>query len=159
MDTRTKKPLIFLLTVILFLVAGCETFVAPPTATPMPFDRGFEVTEVPFGIPADWSQIEFVPNPDIDRQLLVDAVFNLDQSLALYNPCTPGPCRIVFEETATNQLYELTGPFLPWRPISRQVWLNNDIVGFDIWSNPHYGFHYEIDFTHREVIYISNIHD
>jgi hypothetical protein len=129
------------------------------TPEPALFEREFPVTEVASDYVATQRSelFEIVPVQDIAETKLDSGIINQSQTFAAFNACTPQSCKILVEELATEQVYELTGPFLSWRPISDQVWLTDEILGFDQWSNPHYGTHYEIDFVQEKIIFVSVI--
>ncbi|OGI60324.1 hypothetical protein A2641_01230 [Candidatus Nomurabacteria bacterium RIFCSPHIGHO2_01_FULL_37_25] len=60
--------------------------------------------------------------------------------------------RIFIEETQTKKIFEIQGLPLPYRPFSGLVWINNHILVFDRWSQPHYGIHYAVDFSIKTLL-------
>jgi hypothetical protein len=125
----------------------------------MQFQRGFAVTESVDGYIATQQAADFeiVAVSDVAAAELETGVGNPGRTLIAYNRCYEQPCRILVEELETHQFYELTGPFLSWRPISDPLWLNDDVLAFDQWANPSYGVHYEIDFKQRKTTFVSEI--
>jgi hypothetical protein len=53
--------------------------------------------------------------------------------------------RVCVQEAQTGRQYKLRGIPLPYRPISGLIWLNDTLLTFDRWSQPHYGVHYVVD--------------
>jgi hypothetical protein len=41
---------------------------------------------------------------------------------------------------------------MPWRLLDRLVWIDDSVLAFSQWSNPHYWFMYEIDANKREYL-------
>ena len=142
------------------IVTGCaEESVPLRTATPIEYQRDFQVTESPFDDDffaqmAEPLEIVEIPNSQFDRQ--ENAVFNPDQTYRAFAVCNE-QCGIYVEQSEGDRLFELRGPFLPWRPFSGLTWLNDDILAFDQWSNPDYGIHYQVNFTERRVESVSAI--
>jgi hypothetical protein len=68
--------------------------------------------------------------------------------------------RLFFADTATNQLYELDWlPRLGYRPITSLAWVGNDIITFQIWSQPKFGTGYIFDIKRRKFIFVGTIAD
>jgi hypothetical protein len=61
-------------------------------------------------------------------------------------------CRVFFEVTASGDTFEILGLPLPGRPFSGLVWVTDDILVFDRWSQPHYGLHYAVDVRARSLL-------
>lgn len=60
--------------------------------------------------------------------------------------------RVCILEVRTGKRYQLAGIPLPYRPISGLVWLNDHLLAFDRWSQPHYGIHYVVDVQKYSVV-------
>ncbi|MBI4502714.1 MAG: hypothetical protein HY700_16330 [Gemmatimonadetes bacterium] len=60
--------------------------------------------------------------------------------------------RVCFQEVGGGRVYELRGIPLPYRPLSDLVWLDEDRLAFDRWSQPHYGIHYVLDVRRRRLV-------
>ena len=155
-----EKRAVACLACLALVLAGCSAQAdLIGTATPVQFQRGISVTESTddYFATQQAADLEIVEVSDVTASELKAGVANPSQTLTAYNWCTEQSCRILVEELGTHQIYELAGPFLSWRPISDPLWLNDDILAFDQWSNPHYGIHYEVDFGQRKIIFVSEI--
>jgi len=60
--------------------------------------------------------------------------------------------RICLQAVQSGRQYELRGIPLPYRPISNLVWLDNHLLTFDRWSQPHHGVHYVVDVLHLRLV-------
>jgi hypothetical protein len=142
------------------IVTGCAEESTPlRTTTPIAYQRDFPVTESPFDSDffaqiAEQLEIVEVSYNQFDRQ--ENVVLNPSQTYRAFTVCDE-QCGIYVEQSEDNRLYELRGPFLPWRPFSGLTWLNDNILAFDQWSNPDYGIHYQINFTEGKIESVSAI--
>ena len=67
-------------------------------------------------------------------------------------------CRMFVEELSTGPLYELHTPsFSPGRQFSDLVWVANDILVFDQWTQPNHGVHYSVDVRGRKLLLASPV--
>ena len=66
-----------------------------------------------------------------------------------YDNCQP---RLFIENlTDSSQLFEVVFSMrMPWRPLDRLAWVDDNVLAFSQFSNPHYGFRYAIDVNQRE---------
>lgn len=62
--------------------------------------------------------------------------------------------RVCLQDVQSPKQYELRGIPLPYRPISNLMWLNDSLLTFDRWSQPHYGIHYVVN-VHRLRVVLS----
>jgi hypothetical protein len=60
--------------------------------------------------------------------------------------------RVCLQDVKTGEQYELKGIPLPYRPISGLIWLDDTLLTFDRWSQPHYGIHYVINTERLRVV-------
>jgi hypothetical protein len=67
--------------------------------------------------------------------------------------------RIYFVERLTGKVYEVRGLPLPHRPFSDLVWINNRVLVFDRWSQPHYGIHYAVNVRRKRLVRASAFPD
>lgn len=104
----------------------------------------------------------------VDPNLKMENItVNPDGTFRAFTICDPTLCqdedccqeRILVENLQTGQIYEIEGLPLPWRPFSDLVWVTNDVLVFDRWSQPHYGIHYAIDIHQRKLILASPFPD
>lgn len=51
-----------------------------------------------------------------------------------------------------GEYFQLVNLPLPHRPIKDIVWIDNDLVAFDRWSQPHYGMHYVVDVKKSRLV-------
>lgn len=68
-----------------------------------------------------------------------------------YDNCQP---RLFVENlTDSSQLFEVTFSMrMPWRPLDRLAWVDDNVLAFSQFSNPHYGFRYAIDVDQRKYL-------
>jgi hypothetical protein len=152
-------PMLLLWITLIF--AGCYRQESPslPTATPAEFQRDFPVLEGPDLTPTLAEHLEIVSVPSMPSSGQEDTAINPNRTFQAYTFCDEQSCKLIIEELGDDQFYELRGPFLTWRPFSGLTWLNNDILAFDQWSNPHYGIHYQINFLERRLVSATGITD
>lgn len=162
-STGVTIPLLPIVCLGLAIFTGCQVREDRPvaTATPVEYQRDFPVLEAEFG--DDFATqiaepLEFIQVSDIPLSEQQDVVVNPEQDTRAFI-VGEEQYGIFIEDLETEQLYELQGPFLSWRPFSGLTWLNNDVLAFDQWSNPHYGIHYEINFRERKLVSVSAITD
>jgi hypothetical protein len=68
--------------------------------------------------------------------------------------------RLFIEDLVTAQVIEATFSMrMPWRPLSRLAWIDNDVLAFTQSSNPHYGFRFAIDVSQKQHILILMLAD
>ncbi len=60
--------------------------------------------------------------------------------------------RVCLQEVKTGKQHELRGIPLPYRPISDLIWLDDSLLTFDRWSQPHYGIHYVVNVKRLRVV-------
>jgi hypothetical protein len=69
-------------------------------------------------------------------------------------------CRIFVKNLVTDETYEVRAPsFLSSRPFSELAWVNEEILAFDQWTQPHHGVHYAVNVQERELILASPFPD
>ena len=73
------------------------------------------------------------------------------RALVVESPDEPGG-RIRIETVSGGQRGELRGVPLPYRPLSALVWLDDELLAFDRWSQPHYGIHYVLNVRQRRLV-------
>jgi len=96
----------------------------------------------------DFQVVAVQPAPDLVRD---EVVVNPAGTYRAFTGCAE-TCRIFFEAIATGKVFEIQGLPLPWRPFSALVWVTDDILVFDRWSQPHYGIHYAVDVGERTLL-------
>lgn len=73
-------------------------------------------------------------------------------------PESPGQCqdKILVERSDTGQVIELQSEcLLPWRPFSNLVWKQQEILVFDQWINPGFGYRYAVNVSEGKLIEVS----
>ena len=73
------------------------------------------------------------------------------EAFTLYDPDQSPSFRIYFVERQIRKVYEVRGLPLPYRPFSDLVWVNNQTLVFDRWSQPHYGIHYVVNVRTKKL--------
>jgi hypothetical protein len=74
------------------------------------------------------------------------------EAFTTYHPTEALSVRIYFVERATGKVYEVRGLPLPYRPFSSLSFVNNRMLVFDRWSQPHYGIHYAVDVKEKKLV-------
>lgn len=70
----------------------------------------------------------------------------------IHHPLNENGGRICLQNRQTGKLYEVSGIPLAYRPLNDLVWLDNNLLAFDRWSQPHYGIHYVVDVRQRRLV-------
>lgn len=105
---------------------------------------------------ADFKLVESFVEPNAASE---NIAVNQQGTLRAFSLCERD-CEIFIEDLETNRTYQLEAPsFLSTRPFSDLVWIANDILIFDQWTQPHYGVHYAVDVVNRELILASPFTD
>lgn len=60
--------------------------------------------------------------------------------------------RLLVSDRTTGKTFEVRGVPMEWRPFSDLVWVDNQTLVFDRWSQPHHGVHYEINVARKKLI-------
>jgi hypothetical protein len=156
--TLTAVGIFFLLTI----VQGCQTAedASHIVSTPTLPDPHHHVVDVSQGVfhpqtAADFEVVEVPVEPDLERESVTVNPEGTWRAFATFGQT----CRIFIEEVETGRTYEMRGVFLPWRPFSDLVWVSNNILVFDVWSQPHYGIHYAVDTRERKLVLASPFPD
>jgi len=88
-----------------------------------------------------------------------EIVINPAQTLRSFSTCNR-TCHVYFEDTATGKVYEIQMPsFLPGRPFSALVWVTDEVLVFDQWTQPHHGVHYAVNVREKKLILASPFPD
>jgi hypothetical protein len=69
-----------------------------------------------------------------------------------YDAFTVSLTRIFVAERRTGKTIEIRGLPLEWRPFSNLTWVDNRILMFDRWSQPHFGVHYAVNVEGRNLV-------
>src|SRR4030095_8107983 len=69
-----------------------------------------------------------------------------------YEAFTVSGTRLFVTERATAKIFEIRGLPLGWRPFSDLVWIDNQTLIFDRWSQPHFGVHYAVNVKNRKLL-------
>lgn len=74
------------------------------------------------------------------------------EAFTSYHPDQSPSFRIYFVERATRKVYEVRCLPLPYRPFSNLSFVNNRMLVFDRWSQPHYGIHYAVNVREKRLV-------
>jgi hypothetical protein len=59
--------------------------------------------------------------------------------------------RLFVENLASSQILEVVFSMrMPWRSLNGLAWLDDSVLAFSQWSNPHYGFRFAVDANQKE---------
>lgn len=133
----------FVMLVVVVLVARCQKMSEPPSVAD-PHHHPVPVHQKP------WHN-ELAPEAKLI--LLKSSMAGHDTVLSpnrrwrafMYDSPDEQGGRVCVQEIQSGKEYELRGIPLPYRPISDLVWLDDRLLTFDRWSQPHYGIHYVVD--------------
>lgn len=65
-----------------------------------------------------------------------------------FEKCQP---RLFVEDLANTNIFEVTFSMrMTWRPLSSLTWIDDNILAFSQFSNPHYGFRFAVDISQRK---------
>ena len=129
-----------------------------PTPLPDPHNHVIDVNESQLDL-EDFKDFQVVPAtvaPDLERE---NETSSQSKTLIAFSVCDEQACKIFFEDIEADQIYEIQGLPLPHRPFSGLVWITDNILVFDRWSQPHYGVHYVVDVNERNLLLASPITD
>ena len=149
-----------LLLLLAILLLGCGTPApppAPPTALPDPHHHVVDVSGP--GLLAEVApDLQIVAVPPPPEWAHEEVALNPTGTYRAFTGCAE-TCRIFFEALATGETFEILGLPLPWRPFSDLVWVTDEILVFDRWSQPHYGLHYAVDVREQTLLLASPFPD
>jgi hypothetical protein len=148
----------------LVLLNGCLSNFLAWAAIPLP---GQSVPKTSTPVQASWQlaqkarQVLFVEVPAISPTLLKQKkkeATNYSNTLRAYTVPGIGTAeQIVIEDLKTNRIFILEGLPPSPREFSQLIWVNENILSVERWSNPHYGWRYQIDVQKQQLITEDNI--
>ena len=153
--------------VLLFAAASCqiktiENDLPTETALPDPHNHVVDVSQTGLSpeSTADFRMEEVSLDLGLKRENVTENPSRTFQAFTVCDPtlCSSGDCcqeRILAEDIKTNRIYEIQGLPLRWRPFSDLVWITDDILIFDRWSNPDYGIHYAVNVREKRLLLAS----
>jgi hypothetical protein len=130
-----------------------ETFAAAVIST---YPYSTKLLFAPSGVPMEYQFIETTVGPDLDWYS--DCATSTNGTYRVFTACNSNLCqdRVFIENLDTGQVFEfLFSARLTWRPISNMRWLDNDVLVFDQWSQPHYGFVFAVDIREQELFVVQ----
>ena len=155
--TSLLLPTLTLTPTWLLSIGGPTTAISEALATAMvathPYFTELLYYPNPQGLTVEGELTETVINLELSWQS--DFVTNTAGTLRAFTACDPDLCheRIFVEYLDTGQTYEFWfSTRMNWRPISQLRWLDDDILLFDQWSQPHYGFEFAVDVQQRRLL-------
>ncbi len=124
----------------------------------------FEVIEAPVdgaGLKERADELRFavVPIPVGQIGNLVTNANRTRQAFSVYFPGAEISDRLFVTDLTSHEALEITGIPLPHRPISNLTWETENIVVFERWSQPHYGWRYKIDCKAKKLVGLMNLFD
>jgi len=160
---RCNTPILIGFCFLVAVLGSCQTTegasdTVPTPTLPDPHHHVVDVNQTrldPQSI-ADFRIAEVSVEPTLRRE---NITVNREETFQAFTACDQTSCRIFVEDLDTGQVYKIQGLPLPWRPFSDLVWISNDILVFDRWSQPHYGIHYAVDVREKTLILASPFPD
>lgn len=98
---------------------------------------------------------------DVESENIADLMIDVNDAtspngvLRAFTACDIDLCqpRLFVESLVDSKIFEVIfSRRMPWRALNRLVWINDSVLAFSQWSNPHYGFMYAIDANQREYL-------
>jgi hypothetical protein len=128
-----------------------ESFLVPD-----PHHHVVDVTSgiVPLEIAQGFAFTEVALDPHVERYDVATSSDGDYRAFRVEEPAAAGGFmdRLIVEDLRSGKTYEIQGLPAPWRPFSDLVWIDPDILVFDRWSQPHYGWHYAVDVHQGKLI-------
>lgn len=147
---------------ISFLLVACAQITGsntPTSTTSLPDPHKHVVDVNGVGLVSEMSATFKIAEVLIDATAKADNfAINQNNTLRAFSRCDQ-TCRIFVEDLGTSQIREIQGISLPWRPFSDLVWITNDVLVFDQWTQPYYGIHYAVDVNAKKLILASPFTD
>lgn len=112
-------------------------------------------TSLPAQTIAEYTVVEVTVDPSMLRE---NVTLNQSGTFKAFTTHTDA-FHIYVENTVDGTIVEIQGFPSLWRPLSDLVWLTDDVLVFDRWSNPHYGVHYVVDIRERRLLAASPFPD
>jgi hypothetical protein len=124
-----------------------------------PNDLKLTSGDVPVPSPVKLIEVDQLPDPNI--YYVEEIAVNIDSSRQAVVACMPDKCvdNVYVKDNKTDKVYEIDWGRMPWRPIQRLIWINEDILMFGQSSNPHYGAIIAINFAKKEYQYFGMASD
>jgi hypothetical protein len=104
-------------------------------------------------IAAEFSMPETMLQKDLARE---NSVTNATRT---YDAFIVDTTRLFIKARKTGKTFEILGLPLGHRPFSDPEWLNNQILIFDRWAQPHYGTHYALNVKTGKLIKAAGFPD
>ncbi len=154
MRANTLLALCFLVVIL----QGCQAQNTHSTVStpklPDPHHHVVDVNDIGLvpELAAKFKMVQVSIDPNLIRE---NITLNPNKSFRAFTTCEGAPCqhKIYVEAHNTGQTFEIQGlSSLPWRPFSDLVWITDDILVFDRWSQPHYGIHFAVDVKARKLV-------
>ncbi|MBN1483809.1 MAG: PD40 domain-containing protein [Chloroflexia bacterium] len=164
---RGRQSATILLLCSLLLLQGCQ----PPqesgrAANPTPTDPHQHVVDVVPATPlpeiaAGFAFVRVTLDPQAERYQITPNRAGTRRAFCIQEQAPSGGWveRLIVEDLAQGSLYEIQGLPLPWRPFSDLAWLDEDVLVFDRWAQPHYGTHYAVDVRQGTLLLASPFSD
>jgi hypothetical protein len=157
---RARLLLVWVLS-LLTACAGANNTVAtlaPPATLPDPHHHVVDVNNNSLG-PQNLEGFKIEETPIKPEAQMDEITVNPSKTLRAFSSCTR-TCHVYFEDSSVGKVYEIQMPsFLPGRPFSSLVWVTDEILVFDQWTQPHHGVHYAVNVREKKLILASPFPD
>ena len=140
---------------ITIMLGSCQNYARQPSILPTPtfIDPHYHVVDVnqtslPLQALAEFEIVEVTINPSIMQK---NVTLNHNGTFKAFTTHEV-TFNIFVKNTVEDTIVEIRGFPSPWRPFSDLIWLTDEVLVFDRWSNPHYGIHYVVNIRERKLL-------
>ena len=155
-----KKSLILCAALLLGSQSGeAASTVSAAAQAPRDAHRHLRLGDVSEQVMPDVEIAEVTLDKGVSKENLARSRDGRYEAFTSYHPDRSPNFRIYFVERVTGKVYEVRGLPLPHRPFSDLAWVNNRMLAFDRWSQPHYGIHYAVNVRGKKLVKASAFPD
>ncbi len=154
-NPRKLRAALVILCLVVIMLSNCQNYrrqnTIPPTPTLTdPHHHVVDVNQInlPPEAVAEFKITDVAMAPDVIQE---NITVNHSETYKAFTTHET-TFNIFIEDIREGITMEIQGFPSPWRPFSDLVWLTDDILVFDRWSNPHYGMHYAVNVRERKLI-------
>ncbi len=135
--------------------------VEPTTTLPDPHHHVVDVDGLMPDVVATFQMTETVVGPEAERYDVTQNQSGTWEAYLVHQQLSGNEFRekLIVQNLQAGKMYEIQGLPLPKRLVSDLVWVTDNVLVFDKWSNPYYGIHYAVDVQEGKLILASAFPD
>jgi hypothetical protein len=148
------------LIILIFLQAGQPVQACDENAEPDldPHHHSVDVTDSSQSLEiSDFAIATIEIDSALQRESMIENASGTWQAFII--PNEQGHQRLYVEDLTNHIIYEIQGIPLPWRNFTDLVWVSDDILVFDQWSQPHHGVHYAVNIREQVLLIAAPFSD